>query len=539
MTTETFQFDEVNRRFRLPSVCPNPECGRTVELVNLPEAVSWCRHCGRPYEVFRALADSSTEKDPRTAGPPAIFHRRPDSAYCTQTGERLDGYSLLDWSETGGGPGRSHSVDDPYGGLFGVPDPRVQPRLSPDSTLEHESILPEPDDDWVVNLAVVRGRVVVVTALGRIRIFDAESGLPTRDDAIDWTGEVSTSTESYEYQVRFTPAFRGTRMVITINRQAQFRELHPFLFAGDPADSRPVLVLPEDPTLFLGPPLAFEHRGASAFCLLQGRPTSSTIENATLRFFALDGAPLGSCEAPGIARPPVFDRVTGQLAWVTLTGAVATLATADLRAQSTVEPIVHRPAQALALSPDDRPLLIAAPAPQAPPRTELWVAHQVAGGGKLILYRCVLHDVLSRPEGSWYWDRQKEFDKLGALRGFAVGIGSGHHRRNAAGQMIGISTDRQVMLLNRGSTDTATHPIPYGSYDPPILSSAGLVARCTDERLYLDHQRTGWNDRKLHPRVPVLEVYDRPQGLVQYGRRIVHGQGLGLRSYLIELERED
>jgi len=525
MTFSTPRFDETNRRFPTPTVCPNPVCGQPVKPINYPEAVGWCTNCEQPFEVVRMAA---------TEGAPIQLHRRPHSAFCTQTGQKLDGYSLVDWPETGGGPGRSHCVEDPYGGLFGAPDSRFQIKLRQDSTFEHDSVLPVPDDnDWVSALAVVRGRLVAVTALGRMRVFDIESGVATHNEAIDWSSEISTSTEGYQYQVRFTPAFRGSRMVMTISHQAQFRDLRPFLFRGDPADSRPKMVEPEKHTHFLGPPLGLEYRNRPAFCLLQGRVTNSSIEDAHLRFFTVEGETIGRCEAPEIVRPPIFDRRTGHLAWITREGSVVTLAASDLADGKSASRL---PAQLLNLGPEDRPLLIAAAAPRTPTRTELWVAHQ--DGGTLILYRVVLDDLLEGRDRNWAWSRQKEQEKLGNLVGFAVGIGSSRYAQNAAGQLIGVTTLDQAVLWDRSSTDTDTHPIPHGSYDPPILSSAGMIAR-TKNHLYLDYRGTGWGVGKLHPDVPMSGEYHRAQGLVQYGRRIILGHGLGLQSFHLEPVRED
>ena len=82
------------------------------------------------------------------------------------------------------------------------------------------------------------------------------------------------------------------------------------------------------------------------------------------------------------------------------------------------------------------------------------------------------------------------------------------------------------------------NPIGSGSFDPPILCSAGLIARCVDQRLRLDNQRlVGWNDRKLHPEVQVFGTYDRSQGLVMYGRQVFIGYGCGIRGFeLVKVE---
>jgi hypothetical protein len=523
---EELSWDAANRRFRTPDRCPYPDCGQPVNPTNAPAALAWCPSCQRPYEAVR-LTDGSA---------PIELYRRPQSAFCTYTGRPLTGYSLLDWCEAGGGPGRTNSLDDGRGAVFGPPDQRV--KISLQEAWVQPSILTQPDpEDHVCAIAVVRGQALAVTARGRIGIFDATSGESRLTRPLEWP-DGSTDPMDLGRAVRHPPAFRGTRMVLAAPHQTQFRDLRSFLLGGE-ADARYLLVDADEGASFLGPPLGVDSGGESFFCLLQGRAQEDGIHTPVLRFFSPDGQEICRFEPDAIARPPVFDRSSGSLVWIDKHGIVSVLAANQLihGEGDKASPTVSLPASLLSLEDDDRPGLIAALDTNR--RTELWVTSEP--DGHAVLYKCGLDDLREHPGQVWSWDR-RDLGKLGPLSGIAVGVGS-RYRDNAAGQLLGVATSQQVALFQRFSNINATLPMQgletggtRGSFDPPLVCSAGVIARLQG-MLCLDNQGIGWDDSELHPKVPVPGIYDRTQGIAMFGRQVYIGHGLGVRSYRLHLEK--
>lgn len=517
-------WDSDNRRFRVPDRCPYPDCGQPVNPTNAPAALAWCPSCNRPYEAVRLLDNSVLVE----------LYRRPQSAFCTYSGELLTGYALLDWCEAGGGPGRTNSYDDGRGAIFGAPDRQI--RISLREAWVQPSILTQPDpEDHVGSISVVRGQVVAVTARGRIGLFDAVTGEPRLARALEWP-DGSTDPMDLDRAVRHPPAFRGTRMVLAAPHQVQFRDLRSFLL-GVETDARYELVEAEDETSFLGPPLGIDIGKESFFCLLQGRAQEDGIHDPVLRFFTREGQPAHRLGLKAIARPPVFDRWSGYLVWVDGRGILSMLQVDQLLGGELKPVALPLPNVLLDLEEDDRPTLMAALDTNR--RTELWIASEP--DGQAVLYKCVLDDLRQHPEQAWTWDR-RDMGKLGPLSGIAVGIGS-RYRDNAAGQLLGVATSQQVALFQRFSNINATLPMrgletggTRGSFDPPLVSSAGVIARLQG-MLCLDNQGIGWDDSELHPKVPVPGIYDRTQGIAMFGRQVYIGHGLGVRSYRLDLER--
>ncbi len=529
-------WDATNQRFERPSRCPYPDCAQEVDPTNLRAAIAWCPSCRRPYEATRISLSETTAQ--------IELNRRPHSAFCTYTGQVLSGYSRLDWCEAGGGPGRSNSVDDARGAIFGTPSKRRRVEIVEDEAwirAARRSELSQPDsEDRVAAISVVRGRTVVVTARGRVGVFDAETGEPGEHRPLDWP-DGSTDPGTDDRSVRHPPAFRGTRMVVATAHQAQFRDLKPILFDGAAADSRPRLEKPEPGARFIGPPLGVDFDDRVAFCLLQGRAKDRRIKDARLRFYTPEGDEIASCRCQNIARPPVFDRNSGHLAWIETGGAVCALPVAGIGGAASLEPLRALPETPFELETSDLPTLIAATDTRTPPRTELWFSSGL--DGQVVLYRCRLDEVLQDPGSQWYAEN-RVLGKLGTVNGLAVGIGSRYHDENPAGQMVGVSTDQQAARFQRFSTIAATYPMQghdgTGSYDPPIACSAGVVARLRG-RISLDNKEAGWNeDGDLHPSAPVSGSYDRPQGIAMFGRRIYIGhyerRRVGVLCYRLELE---
>ncbi|NJL27209.1 MAG: hypothetical protein HC897_04625 [Thermoanaerobaculia bacterium] len=463
--------------------------------------------------------------------PPIQIFRRPHIAFCPHTGELLKGFSRLDWSEAGGEPGHSNSLIDTRGTIFGAPD--VNTTVSLEKGWSQPSMLTRSDpEDRVSSVVVARGQVVATTTRGRIAIYDATSGEPRLERPLEWP-DGSTDPIDPSRNVRHSPAFRGTRMVVATAHQAQFRDLRRFLF-GTETDARPRLVEPEPGTIFLGAPLGVDLGAETWFCLLQGRPDKESIQNPVLRFFDLEGKQVRRCALEAIARPPVFDQPGRCLVTIDPKGIVAMLPAEELlKAQPT--PTLALPDPLLQLEPEERPTLIAVRDDHR--RTELWVASQL--GGSTLLYRCNLEDLRQDPQAAWAWEK-RDLGQLGPLSGFGVGIGS-RYSPNAAGQLLAVTTSQQAVLLQRlssSNTGSSMHGLELGSargsFDPPLLCAAGVIARLQG-KLVLDNQGIGWNSDVLHPHVAIPGTYDRAQGIAMFGRQVFIGHGLGVRSYRVVL----
>ncbi len=523
-------WDEANQRFLMPARCPYPDCDKPVltSPATADAELRWCSRCSRPFEVVRVT--------PPEGGLPFELFRRPQTAFCTYTRHPLTGYSLLDWCEAGGGPGRSNSLDDSRGAIFGEPDKQTRIRIVPDKNWGNQglsSMVAQTDpDDRVVSVSVVRGQTVAVTARGRISVFDAATGEPRHERPLDWP-DGSTDPLDMGLAVRHPPAFRGTVMALAAPHQARFRDLGPLLLSGvaPQPDRKPVE--PEAGTEFLGPPLGVDVGDRGFFCLLQGRAPEDGIRGAVLRFFDPVGDEIARHQVDdGIARPPVFSRDNGHVVWLDSQGIVSAIPTAELTGGKLGEPVTSLPSALLKLEPSDRPTLMAVRNTEARPGIELWVSS--VAEGKTVLYRCPLDDLLRAPQETWYWEK-RPVGKLGSLNGFAVGIGSRYHRWNASGQLLGVASASLAAQLERYSTSTATYPMPSGSHDPPIVCSAGVIARIQGY-MCMSSRRIGWDDRDLHPRAPVPGIYDKPQGIAMFGRRVYIGHGLGVRAYRLVLE---
>jgi hypothetical protein len=526
------EWDGDNQRFATPSLCPYPDCASPVDPAHATEpTLGWCAVCNRPYEVapFRPAEDAA----------PIELNRRPDSAYCTYTGQLLTSYSVLDWEEAGGEPGRSYCLEDARGAVFGPPSPRRIVRLGEDWN-QHSILSSRADDDFVSSVSVVRGWVVAVTARGWVVLFEAASGEPAPARPLEWpTG--STHPADPGRAVRQAPAFRGTQMVLAAPHEAQFRDLKTFLFAGRGSAARAYrMVTPEAGLQFLGPPLGVNGLASPTFCLLEGREDADrgVIEEANLRFFDEAGKEIGRCLAPGIARSPIFDRRLGQLVWIDRHGALSTLSSRQIGEGKLLATTTGLPDPILSVEVNLRPTF--AVARNAQGRSEVWLSTTRPGGGA-DFHHTVLDESPSRRSAAWSWQTQT-LHGIGQVTGFAVGIGSSH-RNNAASQLVAVATDRQVLSLDRSNLAGAgrvpmTGPEAVGmpgSYDVPLVCSAGVIARLQGS-VCIDFQGLGWSDESFQPKVPVPGLYQMAQGMAMFGRRIYMGHGMGVRSYLVSIE---
>jgi hypothetical protein len=516
-----FRWDVPAGRFRWPSRCPYPDCG--TELTEVPErsVLGWCDDCERPYEVEKVAVEGG--------GSTAVQHR-PDTAYCVRTGRRLIRLSVLDWCEAGGEPGRSNSLEDVRGEVFGSPGLHRSLELKPGWTSPLGKGAQLEQEDLVSSVSVIRGHVVAVTRRGTVGVLDATTGESRLTDLLEWPGGTTNPADPMR-MVRFPPAFRGTRGVIVAGHEAQFVDLQNYLFRGRGVGSQWRAVRPDDGKQFLGPPLGADaERGL--FCLLEGAPSHETqrFEGAALRFFGATGEEEGRQEVPDIVLPPVVDRATGRVVWLDHRGGVHWFGPPG----SGLAAGVSFPRIPLSLSPTHLPLFLAAA--DGSDRTELWLASKTARE-EVIVHRALMDDVEAGLETPWEWG-SLEVGRLGELNGFAVGIGS-RHARNAASRLMALSTDQGVQSMDRTVSERPyRNPVcapqaigaTLGSHDPPIVTSAGVLSRIQGH-LVLDTQGLGWGD-DIH-KAPVAGRYREPQGIAIFGRRIYVGRGLGVDSFSV------
>ncbi len=525
------EWDRANQRFSTPSRCPYPDCAAPVDATWTMEAVlAWCPTCNRPYEAV------SFQPAPGVAR--MELNRRPDSAFCAQTGQELNGYSLLDWCEAGGEPGRSFCQSDSRGAVFGMPGTRWTLRLT--EVWEARAVVGpgNDEDDEVTSVSVVRGALAAVTARGSITLLDIAKGVPLMPHPLEWQASRFEPPDPH-WSVVEPPACRGTHMVVVAPHEAQFRDLAPFLFPQRGGTARSARsVAPTTGTRFLGPPLGIEQAEGPGFCLLEAREADEpgVLADASLRFFDPLGVELASCAVPDIARSPVFDRRLDVLVWVNRHGGVAMLEAAAIRDAARLPVAVQLPDPVLHLTLDLGPTLAVVAGGQT--RSELWLADRRAGGNADV-HQVHFDPLRTAPGRGWSWN-SCGLSNVGEVVGLAVGRGPAH-RANAAARLAALATDRLVLSLDRANLATAGRAPAMGreggvagSHEAPIITSAGVISRL-EGSLCLDSQGIGWNDESFQVKAAVPGLYQGRQGMAVFGRQIFIGYGPGVKSYRIDL----
>jgi hypothetical protein len=530
------EWDRDNQRFTSPSRCPYPDCVAPVDATHATEPVlRWCTVCNRPFEV--------TPFRPAPEAAPLDLHRRPATAYCTYTGQPLTAYSVVDWAEAGGEPGRSYCLNDARGAVFGPPSARRILHLKDDWTQRSIFGGRDDEDDFVSSVSVVRGSVVAVTARGRVGLFDATTGVQAPGRPLEWpTG--SAHPEDSDRAVRYPPAFRGTQMVLAAPHEAQFRDLKSILFPiRGSAMRQHRMVTPSPGCQFLGAPLGIDSLASPVFCLLEGKEDSrsASISAAQLRFFDVDGNEIAVCAAGEITRAPIFDRRLGWVIWVDGDGRLSILTATHLGAGVVRATTTSLPDPILSLAVNLRPTF--ATARNSLGRSELWLSSALPRGG-VELHHTLLDEAALARTTAWRWQTHM-LEGVGEVHGIAVG-GASPYAGNATSQLLAVATDRQVLSLDRSNvagSGRAAMSGPEsmgmtGSLDVPLLCSAGVVARLQSS-LCLDSQGLGWSDESFQRKVPIAGLYRQAQGLALFGRRVYAGLGMGVCSYRIDVEEPE
>lgn len=480
--------------------------------------LDWCASCGRVFE-HRSVDDA--------AGVPLELTRRPDAAWCTTTGRALLDATAIDWAGAGGGPERSGALWDAGGLVFGAPDHRVHFRLE---RRWAAAAFPQSAADEVSSVSVLRGQVVAVSRCGRIAVLGAQDGLPPKGmpRPLEWPDGTIDPYDPNRSVVE-APALRGRRALLTTAVQLQFRDLGSALGGPEPLGA-PRLVPPSDGRKFQGPPVAVDTRSGFVFCVLEGRGDMLRWHTPPiLRFFDSGGEEVAACEAPDIARPPIFDRSSGLLLWIDQTGCVYALEGASC-ASGQPQPSHSDPQQPLRdrvtqdregqLRIAARPVFVAAPNDQL--QTELWLAYS-PDERELRICRASLAAVRS---GRWSWD-VRSHAVPGQVYGFAVGAGS-RQKANTSGDLLAVTTEFGVYRFSKAVHDNVRSDgiigaTVKGSFDPPVISSAGVLAR-TAGALFCDGGNTQWGHRIERAALDNTQ-YDRPQGIALFGRQVFVGCG--------------
>lgn len=534
-------WEEANERFRSPLCCPEPDCGEPIPTLASPPpqgVADRCPKCGKPFER------NSIRTQP--GAPPIEIARRVTAGFCTMTGQELTVPSCLDWAEAGGGPGRTGCLPDARGAFFGRPNP---------NTVIHGALTCRVDDvfgpdregaDPVRSILVVRGRLVVTSAGGRtaiLRTEDLSSVLPA-GECLDWPDGTADAAID-ERSVSQSAAVRGGHLCIVAAHQLAIRDIREYL--GRPArGSRSVMsVVANEDCRFLGPPLGIDAE-RPLFAVLEGRDDDAdgVLSDPAIRVVDATGTEVSVWDAPGIVRPPVYDRLNQVLVWVTETGAMNSVPLAQILRGGGF-PISSEPGGEFSARFDSRSTLLVAPNLKG--WAEVWMADNHGEEDSFAIWSALLQPRANPQKyGSnlaWKWRRRDHDAPSGRINGFAVGQGGGSAADSAA-DLAAVTSDEGVFglrkstkgVLDRDFTDSTSGGSIRGSADPPILCSAGIVAR-TNLGVYVNSRPVGWSQEAGDRFIPLASTERRRQGLAMLGRRVFVGHGTGVVA--IDLEPKE
>jgi hypothetical protein len=463
----TTVWDAENDAFVRPLHCPHCQAPSPV-VPDAPREAALCAFCGRTFELVRVVVGEGQ-------GALSMYvARRPQLAFCSVTGEPLDGASLVEWSTANGNAGRSGVVVDPRGVLFGVPHRDVawdlalewsQPRFGNDDAVR--------PDEVVTSVCAWKGTVVAVTASGLVGLFDPDSGAPLLAHAISWPG-VDIEDDDHVRAVRLPPALRGMTMVLGTDRTVLVRDMAPALGVRTQQAGR-LFVAVDAPAgqQWIGPPLLAGDATCSVV-LVRGVVDARGVTGAVIEVLHGAGAALGERRAlldvDDVVRPPVWAAGSHRVVWVNKHGHIGSL---DVDA---AVPQVQwsLPQRMLSLAPRERSLLLVVDGGAG--GDELWLADDSDG---LRVWRAPLGRIMAADD-DWSWEPLLETRDVGALRGFALGPASSASSTTSAraAQLYVLATERATAAFTRALKSTASESVlARAPIAPPVLTPVGYLSQ--------------------------------------------------------------
>lgn len=498
-----FNWDAGKHFFVNALCCPYPDCGVSLTPCGEDRVLRTCPECGRILESAKIpLADRDQTIE---------IVRRPGAIFCPFTGKKLTGYSPLDWSEGGGGPGNTGCLEDPLGEVFGKPDSDVRPRLRTNWSWDFRYAA----SDQVAALLVAKGRLLCFSRGGAIDILDPTTGHPLAPSV-----ETSVQLNPVDNSkcLEFSPAMRGTTACLVTQTRAFICDLAA-MFTKTERPSPWIVVAPSAEMAFLAQPIVMEGE-QPLFVLLEGAIDTdfSDAPSCNLRFFDLHGNEIGKINTRGIARAPRYDCASRRLVWVDGNGAIFSLPGQPGLGQS-LEPVISEPTRTVRIPRDFGPLIVVAGEYQEAD-SGLWLIGE--DNSSIFLLRAIL----PKPGQPFTW-RQHRPNVEGEPISLAVGQAS-RYVENIAGRFVAITTDSYVHQFRKtnldevwDSVDSPTHTGARSSWDVPILTSAGMLTR-TAGQLSLRRKGFGWKqDGEV---VDVPGQYVQSQGLAMIGRNVFLGK---------------
>ena len=340
-----FGFDKSSKSFFHPLVCPtcSTEIKNSQDSSSMRDSssIDFCTECNTPFEWYQIPSQKNL-----------YWLRRSGQRFCTLTGKDMNGKSLLDSVEFGGGNFRNSSVFDPYSKVFEKLDPYHcykfcldqkssfygKIRDSDFETDESKSLeksegqkdninqfITGNDGEKIIALNIVNGFLVSCTNRGELQVFSSIIS-PTSSDPVNMKKVENPQPWQKNVEVLFSPVFCGMYSmtvaysldnnasllnfrIVNAIRQAALNENEVFF--------DPKTINLEELKVF-GPPFTLEIDGEPKFAVWCGkreqrssdrsRPPIFTVLQSQLRIFSVAGELEYIILAPNMARVPLFIR---------------------------------------------------------------------------------------------------------------------------------------------------------------------------------------------------------------------------------------
>lgn len=533
MTIE-YQSDP-NHTFTVSTRCPSPDCASPLPLLHEAGILGKCGECGTLYESVRVASIGAQEVE---------WARGGTAIRCTFTGIAHQKASPLEWTGSGGNSRRTFSPLDPNGVQFGTPDSNTRFRFEDSWRVESIAKQTAAMADHVSTLTLLKGHIIATSTRGWIAIIDAQTGKMVHE-TLAWPSAPPPVPDTRP--VYFPPVGRGTNLLVCALHQSIFIDLAPCLDrtqnGGRYLPPREAISVLDADQGFIAPPLAMDGPNGSIFCLTEGQ--NNAPDSVTFRFFRSteDGfREVVRLKPDQFTRGPIFDDQSQRMMWLDDEGNLQLLALSDvdLPAPSDTIPdldvakienhFTNQDPLNLRLRPLDYATFSLSRLREG--RSEL-VALSLSDEGQPLLWRAPLEPCLKNPTATVEWSEEPQAMQLdGSHLMLSVGDQSSNPA-NRAGDLIGVGTDGRIASYSRGVTlslngeASGNQPGAYaGTYDPPVTTGAGVVAR-TPGMLHLFSRGIGWSVRDSRPK-PIASLYKRQQGLLVADSHVYFGDGLGV-----------